>query len=133
MKEIDEAKEYIHKALQDSYVSQNPNDLSDYLVALSGWRFRLGQILAERTLNYEIAYIEKKRAEDAVFIQFKGTGKTNEESRSLAQVSCVNEAGEAAKALHAQTEVKMLWEDIKVAIDSIKYKINSLLTEKGEI
>lgn len=133
MSEISEAIEYIHKALQESYASQNPEELSNLLIAIAGWRFRLGQVMSEKVANYEMRHMERKTKEGELFVQYKGEGRTNEESRTIAEYEANKEKLAELSALKEMEQAKTLWEDARGAIDTIKYKIKSLLQEKEEV
>ena len=133
MTEIEEARTFAPKTLQETYLCQNPEELADAIIALSGWRFRLGQLLSEVTLEYEKAYADRKNIEGGIFVTLKAEGATNQECLIKAEIAIKEHKEKENQAMYRNMQVKNLWEDLKIAIDSIKYKINSLVKERVEI
>ena len=132
MEELVKCAEITQKILRDSFGNTDPNSLADNIVTLSGWRYRFGEKSADANLEYERAYSERKNAENSAFLEAKTLGLTNEESRVSAEVSTRELKEKENMANGNAMRVKNAWEDIKIAIDTIKYKINAQIKERKE-
>jgi hypothetical protein len=132
MSEFEKAKTFIKGSLKESYDSTNPDELSNIIIALAGWRFRLGECVASTGADFERSCASRKQKENELFCAHKISGKTDGESKIHASMGSKSETEAEIAAQKEFNETKNLWEDLKIAIDSIKYKINSLLKEKEE-